>query len=285
MAEINKILVPTDFSEGSLGALYHAATIAKTFDASIILIHIVESYSQNTTLKDLGLDYSDILKKGIEQKLSELAKSHNSLNNLQIKTKIEEGKVHRVIRKMVDELNIDLVVMGTHGATGVSEIDKFVLGSNAYRTVNASKVPVLTIRNTDRNVKINKILLPIDLTKSTEMKVGAAIEWGKKFNAKIEILAVSEFFDEFNPKIDRLPEQLDQIGRKLTYEGIENNTAYIENRDIAAAVIEYSNEVKADLIIIMTRQETLLNEWILGSHARRIVTHSEIPVLSIRPVK
>lgn len=285
MIQFSNILVPTDFSENSLGALKYAAFVAKAFNAKLHVLHVLETYEFNTTLKNLGVSYEEVVQQGIQQKLEELQSREATLQGLEMETHLRKGKVHRVVSNMVEENNIDLVVMGTHGASGLGDLEKYVLGSNAYRTVHTSKVPVLTIRDPKRIRPIERILLPVDITKSTTQKVGMAIEWAKKFDARIDVIAVTEFLDDFNPQIDRVPEELEAVEAAITKAGVDCQVASIKYKDVVNGVIEYGEQVRADLMVIMTRQENLLNELVLGSHARKVISESPIPVLSVRPGK
>lgn len=283
MQPIRKILVPTDFSQESIAALTFAALFARAFKAEITLLHIMESYEHNTVLDNLGVSMTDVLREGIEKKLDELISEHTLLQEVNLTTRIEQGKVHRVVHDIVEDDAFDLVVMGTHGASGIRDFEKFVLGSNAYRIVNTSKVPVITIRNPERSKRIERIVLPLDITKQTTQKVDFAIELAKTFHANIQIVALTEFLDDFNPNIDRLPKELMAVEEKVQAAGIDCTAVYIKYKDVAKGVVEFTDNVRGDLIVIMTRQENIIEEWLIGSHARKIIGQSQVPVLSVRP--
>lgn len=281
--KLQRILLPTDFSDESLTAMRHAAMYARQFDAELVVLHVLETYAYNAVLDNLGTSYQEIVGKGIEEKLWSLITDQEDMVDLSIQVRIEEGKVHRVIRAVAEEEDISLIVMGTHGASGAGHLDKMVLGSNAYRVMNSSTVPVLTIRNAQKHARVERIVLPLDITKKTTLKVNAAIDMAKKFGASIYLVAITEFFDDFNPKIDRVPKALEEVEHRISAAGISCSAAQIKYKDVAKGVIDYADEVRADLIIIMTRQETILEEWLLGSHARKIISQSTVPVLSLRP--
>lgn len=282
---IQKILVPTDFSNESLTALDHAALFANAFSAEVVLLHVVESYAYNAVLDNLGTTYQEIVGKGIEEKLQQLLVDRKSLAGLAVQTRLEEGKVHRVIHRLAEEEGFDLIVMGTHGASGIGHLEKMVLGSNAYRTMNSSPIPVLTVRDTQKPPRLERIVLPLDITKQTTNKVKMAIDLAKLFQASIYIVAITEFLDDFNPNIDRVPKELEEVEHRVHAAGIACTAAQIKYKDVAKGVISYAENVRGDLIVIMTRQENLLEELILGSHARKIVSQSHVPVLSVRPQK
>src|SRR5258706_9614197 len=90
---VKKILVPTDFSEISLHALDYAARIAKSENAEIVLLHVFESYNENTML-DMRVDFSEIIERGIESKFKEIQESHPNLAGVPIQPKVVHGKIH-----------------------------------------------------------------------------------------------------------------------------------------------------------------------------------------------
>lgn len=282
---VQRILVPTDFSNESLAALDHAALFAKALQSEIVLLHVLETYEYNAVLDNLGTSYKEIVGKGIEEKLSNLIAERPSLEGVEVSIRMEEGKVHRVIHSLSEQEDFDLIVMGTHGASGVSHLEKMVLGSNAYRIMNSSPIPVLTIRDAQKQPRVERIVLPLDISKRTTRKVKVAIELAKLFKASVYIVAITEFLDDFNPNIDRVPKELEEVEHRVRAAGLECTAAQIKYKDVAKGVISYAENVRGDLIIIMTRQENIIEELILGSHARKIISQSHVPVLSVRPEK
>src|SRR6187399_2676121 len=128
---INKILVPIDFSEISIHALEYAALIARQAEAEILLLHVFESYSHNTML-EMVVDFTDIMEKGIQDKMDEIKSKNANLKGVTIHSKVATGKIHSEIERVAREEDIKLIVMGTHGVSGVTNIAKFIIGSNAY---------------------------------------------------------------------------------------------------------------------------------------------------------
>jgi nucleotide-binding universal stress UspA family protein len=122
----------------------------------------------------------------------------------------------------------------------------------------------------------------LDLTKETREKVGKAIDFAKSFGSEIRIVSVLETHDEFIS--NHLKRQLSQVHRYIVDHGIKAQSELIEkNGTVANTIIEYSNKVNADLIMIMTQQENDFTDLFIGSQAQAIINHSEIPVLSIIP--
>lgn len=142
---INNILVPIDFSGHSRNALRYAIPMANQYDATLHLLYVVEP-----TVYPADLGFGQVVMPGIENELR--AKGQSELYNL-IETEIggkvrsesvvRTGKPHQEILNEVKEKNIDLIIMATHGHTGVEHM---LFGSTAMRVVRLAPCPVLTIR-------------------------------------------------------------------------------------------------------------------------------------------
>lgn len=277
---IKRILVPTDFSEISLNALDYAAVIAAKDDAEIILLHVYETPEQSSKIK-LAVDMNEIIEKGINDKINELKLSNRSLLSARVTTKVINGKIHTEIQKVVEDMKIDLVVMGTHGSTGISDISKMILGSNAYRVVNNCTIPVLTIRTKNTNIRFKDILLPIDSSKESKLKLDMAIAWAKAFDSTIHLLAVTAFFEELYTEFKDLKKTIATIEARLQKAGINYTLKSHRHQRISESVLEYSEKIKADLVFIVTGKESAIADTIIRSAARTIVSESKCPVMSI----
>lgn len=277
---IHKILVPTDFSAISIHALEHAALIAKKANAEILLLHVFESYSQNTML-DMVVDFTDIMEKGIEDKMNEIKKRNPKLDGVTIHSKVATGKIHSEIERVAKEEEVKLIVMGTHGVSGVTNIGKFIVGSNAYRTIHNAHCPIITLREEPWKKSFKDIVLPMDSTKESSQKVDIAITWAKFFGSTVHLLAVTAFFEEFVVDVKEVDKKVHEVGARLAKEGIPYTAHIIRHQAPSISVIDHARKMGADLIMVVTGQESQLSEMLFGSSARNIVTESNIPVLSI----
>ena len=142
---IHHILVPIDFSVHSKNALRYAVSMAEQYGASLHLIYVIEPMIYPA---DLG--FGQVVMPGVEEELR--IKSERELQNLiereigdsvKANSVVRLGKPHQEILNEVDEKNIDLIVLASHGHTGVEQI---LFGSTAMRIVRLAKCPVLIIR-------------------------------------------------------------------------------------------------------------------------------------------
>lgn len=281
---INKILVPTDFSETSMAALEYAAFVAKKLDADITLLHVIELYEHNTALRG-NKTLNDIILKGVKTKLDDIIQKNKYLKDIKILTKSKQGKIYKEIDNVANDGNFDMIIMGTHGASGIRELKRVMLGTNSYRVMHNANCPVLTIRKGKKVIKFKSVVLPLDITKETKQKVKWAIEWAKVFGATLHVVSVSRFIDEFIVDINSLKFQLHEVARKIKAADVPCTTKMIRHNDIADSILKHSKNMNADLTIIMTRQERKMNELWLGSSSKSIINDSLRPVLTLRPKK
>lgn len=140
---ITTILVPTDFSEYSRQALSYAEMVAKTFDAKIVLIHVIDTVSYMVAESVQWTKVYARLEATIQPMLDGLIREAEK-RGVAAKSKLTQGVPYDQIVKTAKNVNADLVVMATHGRTGMRHV---LLGSVAERVVRLAPCPVLTVRS------------------------------------------------------------------------------------------------------------------------------------------
>jgi universal stress protein A len=147
--KLNKILVPVDFSDFSTKALDYALAFAEQFQARIILAHIVEPavYPENYMLVPPALDdmNRDLLKAG-RARLQDLGQNQIA-DRVVAETVVRLGRPHLEICEIARTMDVDLIIIATHGYTGLKHV---LLGSTAERVVRHAPCPVLTVREAER---------------------------------------------------------------------------------------------------------------------------------------
>ena len=271
-----KILIGIDFSDCSLNALEHAITIAQRSSSGITMVWVNHlDYSKEI----FSIEPKDLINE-VEVKFKEIIKKYKSrLGREELNYQIRKGKVYKEICAVADEINAFLIVIGTHGSTGFEE---FWIGSNANRVVSTSRKPIITIRaGVDIDKGLRKIVMPFDSTKVTRQKLPMTALLAKFFNAEVHILGM------YTSKLDdiryRIRNYVEQAKDYLSENDILYKVEFIETDHITEATIEYANKINANLISIMTEQETKTSNLWLGPYASQMVNHSPVPVLSIHP--
>jgi nucleotide-binding universal stress UspA family protein len=135
------ILVPTDGSEGAEAAIDPAVDVARTYDARLHALSVVDTMATGVDVRSGTIIES--LERSAQSAVETLDERATQASVSAVETAIEHGTPYRGIRSYVERHDIDLVVMGTHGRSG---IERYLLGSVAEKTVRTSPVPVMTVR-------------------------------------------------------------------------------------------------------------------------------------------
>ena len=184
--KIDRIVVPTDFSETAYVAIDHAVDVAKRFEAEITLIHVLETGAyQGIFSPSKKTEYNELEQAQI--KLQEEAEKLEKDSGINVSQEVVRGRIHEEIVRVSEEVEADLVIMGTHGRSGWEE---FFVGSNAYRVVTQSACPVLSIQGLATDPECKNIILPIDNTPASRQKVRYAVTMAKKFGSAIHIASL-----------------------------------------------------------------------------------------------
>lgn len=154
MPKLSRILVPIDFSDCSRAALEYAQTLAKTFDATIDLIHVweVPPYIPPEAMVGVpGHDtqtLADVAHGTAEQEMQRFVKELEGGGVHVQRTLLDSGDPGRTIVEVAEKEGYDMIVLGTHGRTGLSHL---LMGSVAERVVRHSSRPVLTVRTPEKS--------------------------------------------------------------------------------------------------------------------------------------
>ncbi len=272
------ILVGIDFSDCSINALEHAITIARKAKAGIAMVWInhldyskeIFSVEPQNLESEVAARFDDIVKKYRFQLLGE-----------KIEYIIRKGKVYKEICLLANELEAFLVVMGTHGSSGFEE---FWIGSNANRIVSSCTRPIITIRGgIDIGTDLKKIILPLDSTKVTRQKLPLTALLAKYFGSEVHVLGLfTTTSDDIRYRVRNYVAQAEDY---LKENEIRFKSTFVEADNITEETINYASKIGANLISIMTEQETTAANLLHGPYASQMVNHSPIPVLSLHASK
>ncbi|MDA3942320.1 MAG: universal stress protein [Bacteroidetes bacterium] len=268
------ILVGIDFSDCSVNALEHALSIAEKASANVMLLW-VNKPDNTRNLYDIKND--EILHKA-EKQLGQLAEKYQpKLTSGKIEFITRKGKVYSELVAAAEDLDVFLIVIGTHGSSGFEE---FWIGSNANRIVSATERPVITIRGgVDIGRTINNIVMPIDSTLESRQKVPITALIAKYFEATIHVLVTHT--TSIEDVRARLMEYVNQVDIYLSENEVKFIIKEVDAGNITDTTIEYATSIGANLISIMDEQEKPASNIWLGPYAQQMVNHSPIPVLVV----
>lgn len=276
-----KILIPIDFSETSMIAIEHGAFTAQVFKAELVLLHVVERHWEKFAVvaPELRVEAPTDLINAIEKRLEETAADIRAKYGVKSTCITSDGNIFSEIIAVSKEHNVDLIVMGTHGTSGIVE---FFAGSNTYKVVTEAICPVISVRAYANKIGFKNIVLPIDDSAHSRQKVNHAVVMAKHFAAKIHVLGLADSTDP--GELKKFEIKLDQIEEYLKKCNISHSRKTIDGGNQAKVSYDYAKSVGADLIVIMTDQDENITGRLLGSFAQQVINHSKIPVMSIQPV-
>ncbi|MFC7080660.1 universal stress protein [Halorussus caseinilyticus] len=289
----DSILVPTDGSEHAERAAEHALSLARAFDSTVHFVNVVDVQTEGGLFSAGGVDREFVGRledRGREKiaTLEELAESGDDVRTAVVKGRPSEG-----ILDYAEENDADLVLMGTHGRTG---LNRYVTGSVAERVVRLSDAPVFTVRATERSVVgdgYDDVLIPTDGSDCADAAVAHGIAIAEQYDATVHAVNVMNVramtsADEM-PSQPTLLETFEERGEEATEAvaerareaGLDAVTAVWKGTP-AVGLLDYADDEDVDLIAMGTHGRRGLDRYFLGSTTAKVVRASEVPVLSVR---
>lgn len=270
---MNKILVPVDFSPHSLNALERAVKMKDSLEAEVELVFVREGGFLQWIMGSKK-EAVEKLDQEVQQQLDELKNQYG----INFAFHQREGKIYENIVKVADEIEAFMIMMGSHGHSGFEE---FWVGGNAYKTVSAANVPVMTIPEHFSSNQFKEIVLPIDRSENTRHKVPFTKDIAEYFNARIHVTGVCR--DNEDETVFKIRQYTNQVAEFMEEHDVPLKQDILFGKNITEVTLEYADAEKADLISIMTEQEVSPDNLFLGPYAQQMINHSHIPVLSNRP--
>ena len=272
----SRVLCPVDFSRPSAVALRLAANLAAGTHAGLTLMHAhfwqAPPYFTESQLADLSQQFKDSMQDA-DRALAEFAVRERpgcSASRVIVDAAPAEG-----ILKVTRETGADLVVMGTHGRSGVN---RFLLGSVAERVLHESTVPTVTVRAPlgDRAEPgfIKKILCPVNDSPAAKKSLQVAARLALSLNAQLTVLhVIEEHRSGQRPDVCAWLSESDRQGCRVQ-EVVDSGTA-------ADRILDIGLKASADLLVMGAQHRPFADASVIGTTTVRVVRHSPIPVLTV----
>jgi nucleotide-binding universal stress UspA family protein len=278
---VKHILIPVDFSETALLAVDHGTNMAKLFGAALFLVHVNEALTYSTPVSDIypqtdaGIGAQD----GSQLKLTQLADAIFQQTGITCKTRIVAGNVAEEIVEYAKQISCDVILMGTHGVSGVKE---FFMGSNAFSVVSKAPCAVITIQTHSKNIGFGNIILPIDDSLLSRQKVNLAVVMAQQYGSTIHITGIVSDTDPI--ALGKFEVKVQQVENFLNENSIAYTTEMLPIGDnIAETVLNCAKQKQADLVIVMSEQDPDLTGIFSASFAKQLVNHSKTPIMAVQP--
>lgn len=299
---IQNIVVPIDFSRMSVQALKSASRLAQRFGASIHLAHVRQfNYAADVVapappivpFSFMPYEHND--GGGIVKELNALAREYG----------VSSGICHVLsgappfdeICRLAQEIPADLIVMPTHGRTGLTHV---FLGSTAERVVQHSPCPVFVVRDKKQRSKtkpwpsINTILVPVDFSSCSREGLRYAIEFANEVGAKVTLLHATYLgyiYSSEGTAIYDVPglqeaarknaeRQMRKVVRAAKFGRVKYEIAFTDGSPVLD-ICAFAKNHAIDLIITSTHGLTGLKHVLIGSTAEQVVRHAACPVLVV----
>ncbi len=277
---MKKILVPVDFSEHAGYALEVAAKLAKVFNSEIVVLHMMglsEAYLTKSESEEAAEAhfYMKLAKKRYETFLDK-----PFLKGVKVTEMVQNYKIFSEINQLAKEQNIDLIIMGSHGTSGVSEI---FVGSNTEKVVRTSDIPVLVIKEPTPLFNPELVVFACDLKVESIKAYHNARALFEKWNLKLHLVFVNLPNEEFMSTGEMKKKA--EFFLKVAHNGeVPSNTeiVYVSDYSIEGGIFNYAHDVNADLIAIPTHGRSGIAHFFKGSIGEDVVNHANLPVITFR---
>ena len=246
---MKKIIIPVDFSEHSEYALKTAAKLAKKHNAELLVLHMLE-------MSDIMLSASDGLQNQkaafflqvAEQKFEEFLKKEY-LKDVKVTSIIKHFKVFSEVNDVALKHDADLIVMGSHGSSGIAE---FFVGSNTERVVRNANIPVLVVKNDVSDVNFDVVAFACNFSEETIKPYLNAVKMFDEVGAKLYLVHVNLPNDRFMSTLEIEQKTVNFFTKAESNLDKMKDVHYVSDYTVEEGVLNCANKIGADLIIVPT---------------------------------
>ena len=273
---MKRILVPTDFSKHAEYALKVAAQIAKKNDGEIFLVHMLELPTSGNDAISTAHEIPELMlfKNAAINKLDSLMES-DFLNGVKISKIIQFEMAFDGIVKYAKSHDIDLIVMGSHGASGFQEM---FIGSNTEKVVRNSEAPVLVIKREEEKFSASKFVFASDFSDEAKKPFEKAFAFAQGFGAHLHLVNINT---PNNFKSTKVAQQT--MNDFLAGTDTTNITSHIYNDvNVEKGILHFAKSIDADLIGMSTHGRKGLSHFFNGSISEDLVNHAKRPVITFK---
>lgn len=276
---MKKILVPVDFSTPSENALKVAAKLAKKNDAQLCVLHVIELAETIFGSDQFNVDDEQIVffMKMAKKRFAKFMEK-DYLKDVDYKDMVDIGPTSKYISQYAKNENVDMIVMGS---TGVSGLEEVLIGSNTEKIVRTSPVPVLVVKKEMEELDIKQVVFASDFDLESLKAYENAKRFADSFDAELKLLYVNLPGNQFYSTTE-IHEQMRKFLNEAEVELNEDNVIIFNDYTIQLGVINAANTLKSDLIAMPTHGRRGLSHFFNGSIGEDVVNHSTLPVITFK---
>ena len=274
---MKKILFPTDFSKTANNAFVYALEMAKFIKAELIVLHVYDyppvSYEGYPAYvadvyESIELSNFENFRDQIPL-LRQIAEAHN-LDSIQMSHVLEQGDLIGVMKRIAKDEKIDLIVMGTSGATGLKEL---FLGSNAGTVIEKIPILSLTVPNKAKFDKIKKIGLTTRYSRKDKIALKQVLEFATQINAKVKCLFVRAFDSNIKQTV------IDKW--KLDFKNQPVEFFIIPSEDVKGTIADFLIQKDIDILAMLSYKHNFFENLFGKSLIKTFAFESDVPILAL----
>ena len=275
---MKKILVPVDFSECSEHALRIAAGLAKEHNAEIVALHMMgisDAILTNVQAKQMleGVYYLKLAQKRFKEFLDK-----DYLKDVKITDSVYNYKDFSELNAVALENNADLIIMGSHGSSGLSEV---FVGSNTEKVVRHSDIPVLVVKKGVGKFAVENAVFASDFSLENLTAFKKAMKLFKSLDAKVTLLYINLPGQNYRNSKEMESRIKDFLFNADALSRLED-VVYYNDYTVEDGIFNYSNNNNIDAIALPTHGRRGLAHFFSGSISEDLVNHSKIPVITFK---
>ncbi|MBI2681943.1 MAG: universal stress protein [Acidobacteriales bacterium] len=282
---IKNILAATDFTPASEPSLTYSASLARAFDATLHLVNVIEPvvYPLDTPV---GIPDTFALARQLAQEKMKVLRDTKVLEGVRHQELLREGLVADVVHDLIDELSIDLVVVGTHGAHG---LEKVILGSVAEEIFRSVRCPVLTVgpkaRRDGKDV-FKRIVFATDFSPQSLRAAQYAISIAEEHDSRITLLHVVNKLGDSSPQtvVNTREDALERLHMLVSQDAAAwcSPEYVVEFGNASERIVQTARDREAGLIVMGVKHAEPMSSHTLWATASKVVQNAPCPVLTVR---
>jgi nucleotide-binding universal stress UspA family protein len=289
---IERVLVPVDFSPPSNLAVNYGISLARKFRATLTLLHVVEPPTALMYAFPTGIDKAEKQRRERAERMLSALVGPEDQDDLDVRTVVKSGEIEEEIYSIIRDEHTDIVVMGTHGRR---LLGRWFIGSVTQNLLRNMTVPVLTVCRAGRPLAFERILFATDLSEASFSGFRFVTDLASSVHACLILAHVMDKRPAVSFETPEVAACFDEE-RRSALELVHDRFAVLETEahrhnlkpekviaeGVASdAILRIADEQAADFIVMTVEKKGAVARALLGTTAERLIRESHVPVLSI----
>lgn len=275
---MKKILVPTDFSLPATNAFHFAVQVAQRIDAQIILLNVISfEFSSFNVGGEVANNPEEMHNHAeyVRLSINKLKRFAGLYPKVDTVTKSKFGEPEDIITSSIQDYDIDLVVMGTHGTSGLKE---FFIGSHTQKVIRDAKCPVIAIKDRVDLEQLESITLAFDLDDKGIEAVNMIKSLSEMLNLTLNLAHIRLKYD-YSRTVFEVEQDVKSFLQKTSAADTSYQILYADH--IEDGIIDAAETMNSGIIAMATHSRQGLMHLLKGSLTESLANHSDKPLMSV----